>query len=188
MENVRQQLLLERVLEDEALRGNLDQRAVQVLLRWVGDQVTEAAADRELPDETVEKAVSEIRQAASAAARTGENNHTLLIEMAERRLQRLRLLAHRPPEPAPVVNDDAVHPNVADDDSQANDDLAAISDDMIEWDVPTSDDLRLWDEHEAAETPAEADTAQADQDLLAELLLGRLPPKASNNETDNNQP
>src|SRR4051794_40893026 len=53
-ENKRQQRVVERILEDERLRGDLEDTAATALVHWATAQAEAAAADPTRPDDAVE--------------------------------------------------------------------------------------------------------------------------------------
>ena len=81
--NPRQQRLLERVQEDERLRGDLAGEAATALVAWASAKVRDASADQQQPDAEVEQAVLAIRQAARASASSGETDPATVIALAE---------------------------------------------------------------------------------------------------------
>jgi hypothetical protein len=85
-ENERQQRMIERVQEDERLRGDLPDAAATALVEWAGKRVAAAAADPQRPDAEVEAEVQTIRAAARAAARAGEEDVQRLLAVAEAEL------------------------------------------------------------------------------------------------------
>jgi hypothetical protein len=87
-ENQRQQLILERLQEDERLRGDLEDAAATALLGWALERAAAAAADPSRPDEAVESDVRAVRISARAAARSGEHAPDRLIALAEAELQK----------------------------------------------------------------------------------------------------
>jgi hypothetical protein len=82
-ENERQQRLIERVQEDERLRGDLTDDAATALVEWASRRVATAAADPARPDADVEADVQAIRAAARAAARAGEADPPRVVAIAE---------------------------------------------------------------------------------------------------------
>ncbi|HEU5099262.1 MAG TPA: hypothetical protein VFU22_09595 [Roseiflexaceae bacterium] len=79
----REQRMAERILEDESLRGDLEDSAAKVLVDWASQRAAHAAADPAQPDDAVEAQVQQIRQAARAAARSGETEPRRLVALAE---------------------------------------------------------------------------------------------------------
>src|SRR3989442_15228241 len=84
--NERQQRMAERILEDENLRGDLEDDAATALIDWASERAAAAAADPARSDAVVEAQVQAIRQAARAAARSGETAPQRLIALAAARL------------------------------------------------------------------------------------------------------
>lgn len=80
--NERQQRMAERILEDEMLRGDLEDEAATALIDWASAQAAAAAADTARTDAVVEADVQAIRQAARAAALSGETEPKRLIALA----------------------------------------------------------------------------------------------------------
>jgi hypothetical protein len=97
IENERQQRMVERIQEDERLRGDLPDDAAAALVEWAGKRVAAAAADAARPDAAVEAEVQAIRAAARAAARSGESDPPHLLALAEAKL------AQRPASGSPLV-------------------------------------------------------------------------------------
>ena len=81
-ENQRQQLVVERILEDESLRGDLDDTAAQALLTWATGTAGTIAADTTLSDAEVDNKVQAVRRAALIAAGLGVSDPTLLVAQA----------------------------------------------------------------------------------------------------------
>jgi hypothetical protein len=106
-ENDRQQRMIERVQEDERLRGDLPDEAATVLVEWASQRVAAAAADPARPDADVEAEVVAIRAAARSAARGGEADPQRVIALAEAALAQPASTVPRaaasttPPPPAP---------------------------------------------------------------------------------------
>ena len=96
-ENERQQRMMERIQEDERLRGDLEDEAATALISWASERAGAAAADPARSDEAVEAEVQAVRQAARAAARSGENDPARLVALAEAELGKA---APRGPAPA----------------------------------------------------------------------------------------
>ena len=84
--NERQQRMAERILEDENLRGDLEDDAATALVDWASKHAAAAAADPARTDAAVEAQVQAIRQAARAAALSGETEPQRLIALAAARL------------------------------------------------------------------------------------------------------
>jgi hypothetical protein len=80
--NERQQRMAERILEDENLRGELEDDAATALIDWASAQAAAAAANPARSDAVVEAQVQAIRQAARAAALSGETEPKRLIALA----------------------------------------------------------------------------------------------------------
>ena len=87
-ENDRQQRLIERVQEDERLRGDLTDDTATALVEWASQRVAAAAADPARPDADVETEVQAIRTAARAAARAGEDDPQRVVALADAALAR----------------------------------------------------------------------------------------------------
>jgi hypothetical protein len=86
-ENERQQRIVERIYEDERLRGDLEDDAATPLLAWAAERAGDVAADPARPDEAVEEGVRAVRAAVRAAAGSGETDPTRLIALAEAELR-----------------------------------------------------------------------------------------------------
>jgi hypothetical protein len=84
--NERQQRMAERILEDEHLRGDLEDDAATALIDWASARAAAAAADPARTDAAVESQVQAIRQAARAAALSGETEPHRLIALASAKL------------------------------------------------------------------------------------------------------
>jgi len=82
-QNERQQQLIERIQEDERLRGDLTDAAATALVEWASRRVASAAADPARPDAEVEADVQAIRAAARAAARSGQEDPQRVLALAE---------------------------------------------------------------------------------------------------------
>ncbi|MBC8162033.1 MAG: hypothetical protein H7Z42_12525 [Roseiflexaceae bacterium] len=82
-ENPRQQLLLERVQEDERLRGDLEGEAAASLVAWASDKVRAASNDPARPDAEVEADVHTIRATARQIARSGVLDPQQVVVQAE---------------------------------------------------------------------------------------------------------
>jgi hypothetical protein len=85
-ENDRQQRMVERIQEDERLRGDLEDSAATALVNWASERAAKAAADPARPDDAVEAEVQMVRKAAQAAARSGESDPQRLLSLAEEAL------------------------------------------------------------------------------------------------------
>jgi hypothetical protein len=85
-ENERQQRMVERILEDERLRGDLEDTAATALIQWASERAGAAAADPARPDDAVEADVQAVRKAARTAALSGETDPQRLLAVAESNL------------------------------------------------------------------------------------------------------
>jgi hypothetical protein len=112
-ENQRQQRMLERVQEDERLRGDLPDEAATALVEWASQRVATAAVDPARPDAEVEAEVQAIRAAARAAARAGETDPQRLLAIAETELAQGTAQAARPAATPPVAEQQAPPPIAA---------------------------------------------------------------------------
>ena len=101
--NERQQRMAERILEDENLRGDLEDKAANALVDWASKRAAAVAADPDLSDAAVEAQVQAIRQAARAAALSGETAPKRLIALAAARLAPSQGVADSAP-PAAATN------------------------------------------------------------------------------------
>jgi hypothetical protein len=79
----RRQLVVERILEDEALRGDLEDRAASALISWAAERAGALAADPARSDAAVDAGAGAIRAAARAAAASSEQDPTRVIALAE---------------------------------------------------------------------------------------------------------
>lgn len=86
-QNERQQRVVERILEDERLRGDLEDTAATALINWASARAEAAAADPARPDDAVEAEVQAVRMAARSAARSAESDPQRLIALAEAALK-----------------------------------------------------------------------------------------------------
>jgi hypothetical protein len=109
-QNERQQRLIERVLEDERLRGDLEDTAATALVEWASQRVATAAADPARPDAEVEAEVQAIRAAARSAARSGETEAQRVIELANAALAGSAGGAPQPSTTKPEPTGDAAQP------------------------------------------------------------------------------
>jgi len=89
-ENERQQRMIERIQEDERLRGDLEDPAATALINWASARAAAAAADPARSDDAVEADLTAVRQATRAAARSGETDPERLIAIAEATLAKSR--------------------------------------------------------------------------------------------------
>ena len=108
-QNERQQRIVERILEDEQLRGDLEDEAATALITWASERAAAAAADPKRPDAAVEAEVQAVRAAARTAARSGERDPKQLIAQAEALLAQSK---KQMSAPAPTATDSAVVPAV----------------------------------------------------------------------------
>jgi hypothetical protein len=81
-ENERQQRMVERIQEDERLRGDLEDAAATALVEWASERVAAAAADPARPDAEVDADVQAVRAAVRTAAHSGEGDPQRLIALA----------------------------------------------------------------------------------------------------------
>lgn len=88
MSNERALLLLERLQEDESLRGDLQDPAATALLDWASARIREVAADETRADALVNADVRAIRQAARMAASAAVDDPQQVVAMAAAALQR----------------------------------------------------------------------------------------------------
>jgi hypothetical protein len=109
-QNERQQRLIERILEDERLRGDLEDTAATALVEWASQRVATAAADPARPDAEVEAEVQAIRAAARSAARSGETEVQRVIELANAALAGSTGSAPQPSTTKPEPTGDAAQP------------------------------------------------------------------------------
>jgi hypothetical protein len=79
----RAQRSIERIQEDERLRGDLDDTAASALVAWASALAEQIANDAARSDTDVASAIQAIRSAAHAASRTGENEPQQVIATAE---------------------------------------------------------------------------------------------------------
>lgn len=99
-DNERQQEMIERLQEDERLRGDLGDEAAAALLAWAEAQVRALTDDPARPDAEVEPAVLQVRSAARRAAKSGADDPQAVAAQADAELASLRGVA-QPPSPAP---------------------------------------------------------------------------------------
>jgi hypothetical protein len=117
--NERQQRMAERILEDENLRGDLEDDAATALVDWASERAAAAAADSARSDAVVEAQVQAIRQAARAAALSGETEPQRLIALAAARLAPSQDAAHIESPATPTGASDLAGPAVVTDVSAA---------------------------------------------------------------------
>lgn len=98
VENERQQRLVERIQEDERLRGDLSDQAATTLVAWATEHTLAASADVSRSDHDVEAAVQAIRAAAHDAARSGLTAAHEIVALAD-----ATLAQHTAPPPAPAI-------------------------------------------------------------------------------------
>ena len=94
-------LLLERLQEDESLRGDLEDPAATALLDWASARIRAVAADPQRGDEALAADAQAIRQAARAAARMGISDPQQVVTAAAAALQQA---SPREDSPAPVAS------------------------------------------------------------------------------------
>src|SRR6266496_199543 len=82
-ETNRQQRVVERILEDESLRGDLEDPAATALINWASERAGAIAADPSRSDQAVEEFTLTIRTAARLAANSGEREPERLVALAE---------------------------------------------------------------------------------------------------------
>jgi hypothetical protein len=111
--------MAERILEDENLRGDLEDDAATALVDWASKRAAAAAADPARTDAVVEAQVQAIRQAARAAARSGETEPQRLIALAAAKLAPSHDAAHAEPPAASTGASDPAQPAVVTDVSPA---------------------------------------------------------------------
>ena len=111
--NERQQRMAERILEDENLRGDLEDDAATALVDWASQRAAAAAADPARSDAAVEAQVQAIRQAARAAALSGETAPQRLIAVAAARLAPRHDVADAAPPTAVTSASEPAEPAVA---------------------------------------------------------------------------
>ena len=105
--------MVERVQEDERLRGDLPDEAAAALVEWASKRVAAASAAAARPDAEVEAEVQTIRAAARAAARAGETNPQRLLAVAEAEMAQRIAPAAQPSAAPPVVEQPAPQPTTA---------------------------------------------------------------------------
>lgn len=110
-ENERQQRLIERVQEDERLRGDLEGDVAKALVQWASERVGVAAADPTRPDAEVEAEAQAIRAAARTAARAGESDARQVVALAEEMLRQGIGASASPPPPAASTTESAAPAN-----------------------------------------------------------------------------
>src|SRR5262249_11414941 len=113
----RAQRAIERIQEDERLRGDLEDSAATELVAWASEQA--AAADNEtLSDEEYAATVTEIRTAARKASRSGELEAGQIRKLAQEALSgsapepagTLRKVGQEQPSALPVVSEQPEKP------------------------------------------------------------------------------
>ena len=93
----RQQKIVERIVEDEALRGDLEDSAATALVKWASDRAGTIAADASRTDADVDAAASAIRTAARQAANSGETEPERVVAQAEAIFAKQAPAAQAPP-------------------------------------------------------------------------------------------
>lgn len=88
--------LIERIQEDERLRGDLGDTAATALVHWAIEQVQHAAADPQHSDDDLAAIAQAIRSAARGAARSGTEEIAAVIACAETALAGSGVLAPAP--------------------------------------------------------------------------------------------
>ncbi|HEY3228026.1 MAG TPA: hypothetical protein VGJ87_02330 [Roseiflexaceae bacterium] len=104
-ENERQQRMVERIQEDERLRGDLEDAAATALVEWASERVAAAAADPARPDAEVDADVQAVRAAVRTAAHSGEGEPQRLIALAEAALAQDAGAARQPAQAAGMPSD-----------------------------------------------------------------------------------
>jgi phage terminase Nu1 subunit (DNA packaging protein) len=87
MPSERAQRAIERLHEDERLRGDLSDLAARALLEWAAQHVARIADDTSRSDADVASGVQAIRSAARAAARSGLAAAQEVVAAAEQALR-----------------------------------------------------------------------------------------------------
>jgi hypothetical protein len=82
----RKQELLDRIQEDERLRGDLEDTAARELVAWALRKAEQAIDAGERADDEIEAHVQAVRSAARAAARSGALAPQKVIQLAEKQL------------------------------------------------------------------------------------------------------
>jgi hypothetical protein len=107
--NDRRRRVLERLGEDERLRGDLEDTAASALLAWAERRARAAADDTSQSDQQVEAMVQAVRAAVQAAATSGETEPRRLVALAESQLSTAAVTGDppvssgAPAQPAPPV-------------------------------------------------------------------------------------
>jgi hypothetical protein len=97
-------IAIERIQEDERLRGDLPDEAAQALVQWAGKHASQIANDHTRSDDEVEALIKLVRSAARFAARTGLLGPQQVIDAAEAALrERLPNQPSTAPTPAPAA-------------------------------------------------------------------------------------
>jgi len=97
-ETDRQERVVERILEDESLRGELEDPAATALINWASERAGTIAADPSRSDPEVDAAAQAIRTAARQAATSGEQEPERVVALAEAALAK-----QSPPGQAPAA-------------------------------------------------------------------------------------
>lgn len=90
----RTQSAIERLHEDERIRGDLGDGAARALLEWATRQVTMVASDASRSDAEVAAGVQAIRTAARIAAREGQALADAVVAAAEHALRSAHANTH----------------------------------------------------------------------------------------------
>jgi hypothetical protein len=100
-ETHRQQTVVERILEDESLRGELEDPAATALINWATERAGKFAADPAHSDAEVDATTLAIRTAARQAAGSGEQEPERVVALAE------AALAEQSPDQAVAIAETA---------------------------------------------------------------------------------
>jgi hypothetical protein len=97
--NDRRRMVLERLEEDERLRGGLEDDAASALLAWAARRTGAAADDPSRSDQQVEAVAQAVRAAAYAAATSGETEPQRLVARAETELRTMTAAGDQATDP-----------------------------------------------------------------------------------------
>lgn len=101
-ETDRAQGLVERIQEDERLRGDLSDPAATALVAWATEQVLGAAADPQRSDEDLAALAQTVRSAARTAAEAGDAPAAEVVARAQANLAQAAPAAPAPAAEAPA--------------------------------------------------------------------------------------
>ena len=197
MANVsRQQLIVERFLEDERLRGDLEDAPAKALLDWATAQAGPIAADNARSDEDVDAAVQAVRKAAMQAARSGESDPKKVVAQAAAALEATpaaspasaqaaaspppKTLSEREagagaPQPAASSTDNEQKQEIPSSSDAKVQPAASSTDDEKKADAPASSDAKIQPAASSAKDSKKSDAAAPSGDTPAAAKPEHVP-------------